>query len=154
MLLSDNLYFTFSYYTFFFLMIRRPPRSTRTDTLFPYTTLFRSHAWKIDELALLTRDVRAHVPGVRFGKERHRANLSDHFGPVRLRLRIGVKKIETVASQPDHEIAAPVPLHFRACRAVGKTRGAQGPVSEKHVGETRYRHSQIGAQPVVPSLRQ
>src|SRR3546814_6262426 len=29
-------------HTFFFLMIRRPPRSTRTDTLFPYTTLFRS----------------------------------------------------------------------------------------------------------------
>src|SRR3546814_5694957 len=27
---------------FFFLMIRRPPRSTRTDTPFPYTTLFRS----------------------------------------------------------------------------------------------------------------
>src|SRR3546814_12024601 len=27
---------------FFCLMIRRPPRSTRTDTLFPYTTLFRS----------------------------------------------------------------------------------------------------------------
>src|SRR3546814_4284258 len=26
----------------FFLMVRRPPRSTRTDTLFPYTTLFRS----------------------------------------------------------------------------------------------------------------
>src|SRR3546814_14433860 len=30
------------YMLFFFLMIRRPPRSTRTDTLFPYTTLFRS----------------------------------------------------------------------------------------------------------------
>src|SRR3546814_17775154 len=28
----------------FFLMLRRPPRSTRTDTLFPYTTLFRSRA--------------------------------------------------------------------------------------------------------------
>src|SRR3546814_4645686 len=28
---------------FFCLIIRRPPRSTRTDTLFPYTTLFRSH---------------------------------------------------------------------------------------------------------------
>src|SRR3546814_11312220 len=27
---------------FFFLILRRPPRSTRTDTLFPYTTLFRS----------------------------------------------------------------------------------------------------------------
>src|SRR3546814_15626455 len=37
----------------FFLMIRRPPRSTRTDTLFPYTTLFRSPGhfpehWRID----------------------------------------------------------------------------------------------------------
>src|SRR3546814_6925534 len=30
--------------TFVFIMIRRPPRSTRTDTLFPYTTLFRSIA--------------------------------------------------------------------------------------------------------------
>src|SRR3546814_16603243 len=30
---------------FFFLMIRRPPRSTRTDTLFPYTTLFRSRSF-------------------------------------------------------------------------------------------------------------
>src|SRR3546814_14857358 len=29
-------------FCFFFLMIRRPPRSTRTDTLFPYTTLVRS----------------------------------------------------------------------------------------------------------------
>src|SRR3546814_8242399 len=27
----------------FYLMIRRPPRATRTDTLFPYTTLFRSY---------------------------------------------------------------------------------------------------------------
>src|SRR3546814_15791636 len=31
-----------SFVDVFFLMIRRPPRSTRTDTLFPYTTLFRS----------------------------------------------------------------------------------------------------------------
>src|SRR3546814_6719551 len=31
-------------YRVLFLMIRRPPRSTRTDTLFPYTTLFRSIA--------------------------------------------------------------------------------------------------------------
>src|SRR3546814_16782255 len=29
-------------FIFFFVMIRRPPRSTRTDTLFPYTTLVRS----------------------------------------------------------------------------------------------------------------
>src|SRR3546814_20189826 len=37
----------------FFLMIRRPPRSNRTDTLFPYTTLFRSGA----EAATLEQNV-------------------------------------------------------------------------------------------------
>src|SRR3546814_18048491 len=35
---------------FFFLMIRRPPRSTRTDTLVPYTTLFRSRATVAESL--------------------------------------------------------------------------------------------------------
>src|SRR3546814_19116289 len=34
--------FIFFFLFFFFLMIRRPPISTLTDTLFPYTTLFRS----------------------------------------------------------------------------------------------------------------
>src|SRR3546814_11410248 len=33
---------SYQFVIFFFLMIRRPPRSTRTDTLLPYTTLFRS----------------------------------------------------------------------------------------------------------------
>src|SRR3546814_3631029 len=36
------MYYMFICVTVFFLMIRQPPRSTRTDTLFPYTTLFRS----------------------------------------------------------------------------------------------------------------
>src|SRR3546814_10427752 len=36
---------------FFFLMIRRPPRSTRTDTLFPYTTLFRSTGVHVNEIS-------------------------------------------------------------------------------------------------------
>src|SRR3546814_20622476 len=43
------MYFTF----FFFLIIRRPPRSTRTDTLFPYTTLFRS----VTEIGVLFFDL-------------------------------------------------------------------------------------------------
>src|SRR3546814_11404133 len=42
-LLYDSQLFSFVLVSVFvFLMIRRPPRSTRTDTLFPYTTLFRS----------------------------------------------------------------------------------------------------------------
>src|SRR3546814_17196915 len=36
----------------FFVMIRRPPRSTRTDTLFPYTTLFRSHRQVLEHAML------------------------------------------------------------------------------------------------------
>src|SRR3546814_12176793 len=37
----------FVWFYFFFLRIRQPPRSTRTDTLFPYTTLFRSDFAKL-----------------------------------------------------------------------------------------------------------
>src|SRR3546814_7265629 len=37
---------------YFFLMIRRPPRSTRTDTLFPYTTRFRSADHRAGQHAL------------------------------------------------------------------------------------------------------
>src|SRR3546814_17738434 len=41
-LFLSPIFFSFLFFFFFFLMRRRPPRSTRTDTLFPYTTLFRS----------------------------------------------------------------------------------------------------------------
>src|SRR3546814_20358046 len=55
--------FAFLYMYFFFLMIRRPPRSTRTDTLFPYTTLFRSFSKQtlpqIGELVVELRDTSA-----------------------------------------------------------------------------------------------
>src|SRR3546814_14566038 len=42
MFIIDVLLFILYSLDIFFLIIRRPPRSTRTDTLFPYTTLFRS----------------------------------------------------------------------------------------------------------------
>src|SRR3546814_18780338 len=43
----------------FFLMIRRPPRSTRTDTPFPYTTLFRSARHRYRPRPRLRADPRA-----------------------------------------------------------------------------------------------
>src|SRR3546814_13387938 len=46
--------------TVFILMIRRPPRSTRTDTLFPYTTLFRSRQGEVHRPV---RQVRAPLRG-------------------------------------------------------------------------------------------
>src|SRR3546814_2454245 len=54
-------------------MIRRPPRSTRTDTLFPYTTLFRSRRARADALHFLSEDL-----GL-FGRE---AGAAIGFGPV------------------------------------------------------------------------
>src|SRR3546814_15150303 len=42
-------------FVFFFFMIPRPPRSTRTDTLFPYTTLFRSWVEDFTGLVLVSR---------------------------------------------------------------------------------------------------
>src|SRR3546814_5694204 len=46
-------------------MIRRPPRSTRTDTLFPYTTLFRSPGDEITSFngsrIIMAADVRQHI---------------------------------------------------------------------------------------------
>src|SRR3546814_15510664 len=51
---------------FFFLMLRRPPRSTRTDTLFPYTTLFRSGQGRFH--CAVHWAVCGHAPGSRDGK--------------------------------------------------------------------------------------
>src|SRR3546814_390152 len=53
-------------FCFFFLMIGPPPRSTRTDTLFPYTALFRSAAAGAALLALLIGAVSLRTRGVYF----------------------------------------------------------------------------------------
>src|SRR3546814_16142441 len=47
----------------FFLMIRRPPRSTRTDTLFPYTSLFRSRRGGPPDPAARDRRTRSPLAG-------------------------------------------------------------------------------------------
>src|SRR3546814_2458909 len=53
----------------FFLMIRRPPRSTRTDTLFPYTTLFRSPLGKAARLVAGERNLGSQREHVRRSEE-------------------------------------------------------------------------------------
>src|SRR3546814_3988328 len=56
-------------------MIRRPPRSTRTDTLFPDTTLFRSLAREISERHGVAVDVSIHAPGREGDQRNHHAHL-------------------------------------------------------------------------------
>src|SRR3546814_3727167 len=64
-------------------MIRRPPRSTRTDTLFPYTTLFRSKAEQPDDQFPQARHV--------VGRDQPRELRIDHLDdqPGRLGERVG-----------------------------------------------------------------
>src|SRR3546814_7179221 len=56
----------FFYCFLFFLMIRRPPRSTRTDTLFPYTTLFRS----VQQAIAQAEQAKAQVIAARAARDR------------------------------------------------------------------------------------
>src|SRR3546814_10607098 len=53
---------------FFLSMIRRPPRSTRTDTLFPYTTLFRSAGLDDDPLDIIDDGEPAAAPATRLDR--------------------------------------------------------------------------------------
>src|SRR3546814_13438049 len=68
-----------------FLMIRRPPRSTRTDTLFPYTTLFRSLLQRIAALGY-----RPYLSG---GEAREQARRSERN---RWLLRLGIAGLGTM----------------------------------------------------------
>src|SRR3546814_5279887 len=71
---------------FFFLMNRRPPRSTRTDTLFPYTTLFRSL------LLLLAQLVGGDIPLGHLGEVNDEVDhlvLEERRAELGLGLRIG-----------------------------------------------------------------
>src|SRR3546814_4491546 len=75
---------------FFFLMIRRPPRSTRTDTLFPYTTLFRSLVWQKGgdrELRHWLREQRRDDGIFRMLLDENGESLSGRDGPPPPRLR-------------------------------------------------------------------
>src|SRR3546814_14482524 len=67
----------------FFLMIPRPPRSTRTDTLFPYTTLFRSLEGAVEIAAPVQQRIRRAIDLVDDGLVR-RAHLVDQLGHRRI----------------------------------------------------------------------
>src|SRR3546814_11660506 len=85
-------------------MIRRPPRSTRTDTLFPYTTLFRSSA------VAPVQEVRGLIPGLQvelvnssccgmagsFGYQAETAEISRRMGELSLLPRVRSAGAETI----------------------------------------------------------
>src|SRR5260370_42629824 len=87
----------FPSYCFFFLMIRRPPRST----LFPYTTLFRSLSPALQEglLAAVQGSQLGHVADFPVRSEEHTSELQSHLNLV-CRLLLEKKKLETIAYSP------------------------------------------------------
>src|SRR3546814_14211159 len=120
-------------------MIRRPPRSTRTDTLFPYTTLFRSDVLQADEAggaAVLVDDDR-HVEAVDL-------HLSEQLGhPLGLGHdagrtgQLGHRALLVAVALGAHEVlgvhdAADVVGPLAACRSEDRRVGEGG------VGTSRY----------------
>src|SRR3546814_5838725 len=71
-------------YLVFFLMIRRPPRSTRTDTLFPYTTLFRS----FDRRPLWRLAVKPTTPPLNLGDAQWIERSEEHTSELQSLMRI------------------------------------------------------------------
>src|SRR3546814_17374930 len=88
---------------FFFLMIRGPPKYTRTDTLFPYTTLFRSHAAR----AGFGRSDSWHGQVELVGGSRAMA-MSDPLGDMLTRIRNGQRSGKSKVSAPASKLRAKV----------------------------------------------
>src|SRR3546814_4963149 len=97
-------------------MIRRPPRSTRTDTLFPYTTLFRSFQANIvvvaeridaDHRLAAFRKLRHAMVADEAGGSRHQNRSEEHTSELQSLMRISYavfclkkKKINKTDTQP------------------------------------------------------
>src|SRR3546814_20028922 len=79
-------------FCFWCLMIRRPPRATRTDTLFPYTTLFRSGCFQHDGhrywLGYTEEYIRLPLYGCQQLPGRHRNRSEEHTSELQSLMRI------------------------------------------------------------------
>src|SRR5881394_3818165 len=101
-------------YTFFFLMIRRPPRSTLDGPLFPYTPLFRSPVAPTRLRGLLRDRARRHRPGAAAGRsEEHTSELQSHH-PTSYAVFCLKKKNVLTPVRPTAPIA--IPIHSRVLR--------------------------------------
>src|SRR3546814_19381626 len=84
-------------------MIRRPPRSTRTDTLFPYTTLFRSRCSKSREARAILEAAGAEVTVIDYLKAPpSAADLKALYARAGMTPREGLRTAETGAKALTH----------------------------------------------------
>src|SRR5258708_36353046 len=97
---STLLGYTFIYFRFFFLMIRRPPRST----LFPYTTLFRSCRGARRRACARSQRSGAHEHVRRFGGFRSEEHTSELQSPDHLVCRLLLEKKKNSSVESIHAI--------------------------------------------------
>src|SRR3546814_2699451 len=86
----STLYCTllYSFFLFFFLIVRRPPRSTRTDTLFPYTALFRANGG--GDLLAAVGGQAVHEHRIGRGSRHHLVIDAEALEGLAARLRLGL----------------------------------------------------------------
>src|SRR3546814_13475545 len=134
-------------------MIRRPPRSTRTDTLFPYTTLFRSYGAIIPDereahpviASILLCQRLHHFRGARMGLRQHRYGhgTAGADGPAACAIH---RAFRGAAHVHDLHLALATRA-FTRCLNVGARPGAVRP-------RTVVQHVRIGLSPKTPPARE
>src|SRR3546814_17953727 len=87
---------------FFFLMIRRPPRSTRTYTLFPYTALFRSLDEKLDPWMAAITDAVYALTGPDHTGQRQREDAAEVLDEIRARGQLPMESVTHLRARTLH----------------------------------------------------
>src|SRR3546814_15980050 len=105
---------------FFLLMIRRPPRSTRTDTLFPYTTLFRSQD-QITKILLDQQILRSPSVNVQVTKYRPFYIMGEVAKPGEYPYRPGMPVLTAVSTEGGYTFRADLDIGRASCREKGCT---------------------------------
>src|SRR3546814_6012334 len=116
------------WYVFVFLMIRRPPRSTRTDTLLPYTTLFRS--LREAQAAVLRRPLLQRLAGAR-GDDLLLVAVQDEDAAAQLRRR-GERRVHQRSEEHTSELQSLMRISYAVFCLKKKTIRGDNPISTPH----------------------
>src|SRR3546814_6244613 len=130
----------FRIFCFFFLMIRRPPRSTRTDTLFPYTTLFRSVAKQRAVQVEIVKGRRQQGVSAVAARDGWRRRSEEHTSELQSLMRISyavfcLKKKKNINKRAQHQLD------------VHKKKQSQNDIDKKLTLHNNHHH----AQPDTPT---
>src|SRR3546814_8004744 len=122
-------------------MIRRPPRSTRTDTLFPYTTLFRSH----DVAAAVPAvEVAHHADALRVGRPDGEAHAFDAFDAARMRAEL----LEDAAVRPlGHQVKVELAEERREAVGVLDVPRRVAEARAQPIGEGNRKSNSLNSRP-------